>query len=81
MPDFRLYVIAHASICLRVLNEEPVTDAERCQAWLQYPERDPFKNAAVRAELALPISQSLIDAYACAFWLAVAAGGARGVAR
>ena len=64
LPDFRLYVIARASICLRVLNDEPVTDAERCQAWQQYPERDPFKNAAVRAALAHPLTPELTEAYA-----------------
>lgn len=65
LADFRLYIIAHTSICLRVLNDEPVSDAERCQAWLQYPEKDAFKSAAARDALAVPISSALAEAYAC----------------
>jgi hypothetical protein len=64
LADFRLYIIAHSSVCLRLLNEEVVTDNERCQAWLRYPEKDPFKNPAARAALAVPITSALEQAYA-----------------
>jgi hypothetical protein len=64
LADFRLYIIAHSANTLRVLNGEPVSDAERCRAWLAFPALDPLKNHALQAQLALPITDAVMDAYA-----------------
>lgn len=64
LADFRLYIIAHSANTLRVLNGEPVSDAERCRAWLAFPALDPLKNHALQARLALPITDAVMDAYA-----------------
>lgn len=64
LADFRLFIIAHSANTLRLLNGEPVTDAERCRAWLAFPARDPLKNQALQAQLAVPITDAVMDAYA-----------------
>lgn len=66
LADFRLFMIAHAPNTLRLLNGEPVSDLERCRAWLAFPDRDPIKHPQLQSTLALPISDAVLDAYAAA---------------
>jgi hypothetical protein len=66
LADFRLYIIAHTANTLLLLNGEPVSELERCRAWLAFPDCDPIKNKALQASLARPITDEVLQAYAAA---------------
>jgi hypothetical protein len=66
LADFRLYIIAHTANTLLLLNGEPVSELERCRAWLAFPDCDPIKNKALQASLARPITDDVLQAYAAA---------------
>ena len=66
LADFRLYIIAHTANTLLLLNGEPVSELERCRAWLAFPDCDPIKNKTLQASLARPITDEVLQAYAAA---------------